>query len=54
MAPSEAGDAEAALRTYAAASARAARTGRPELQSQVLRNWGLALKEAGRARRSSG
>jgi tetratricopeptide (TPR) repeat protein len=48
MAQSDADDAEAALRTYASAYARAERIGRPELQSQVLRNWGLALKEAGR------
>ncbi|MDO3703264.1 hypothetical protein Q3W71_16445 [Micromonospora sp. C28SCA-DRY-2] len=47
MAQDEAGDTEAALRTYASAHARAARIGRPELLSQVLRNWGLALKEAG-------
>ncbi|MEU1841383.1 tetratricopeptide repeat protein [Micromonospora chersina] len=47
MAQDEAGDAEAALRTYASAHARAERIGRPELRSQVLRNWGLALKEAG-------
>ncbi|MGC5021288.1 tetratricopeptide repeat protein [Micromonospora sp. DT47] len=46
MAQDEAGDAEA-LRTYASAHARAERIGRPELRSQVLRNWGLALKEAG-------
>lgn len=47
MAQDEAGDAQAALRTYASAHARAERIGRPELQSQALRNWGLALKEAG-------
>lgn len=47
MAQGEADDAEAALRTYASAYARAERIGRPELQSQVLRNWGLALQEAG-------
>ncbi|MET8907374.1 tetratricopeptide repeat protein [Micromonospora sp. NPDC004551] len=47
MAQDEAGDAGAALRTYATADARAERIGRPELRSQVLRNWGLALKEAG-------
>jgi tetratricopeptide (TPR) repeat protein len=47
MAQQEAGDVEAALRTYASAHARAERIGRPELRSQVLRNWGLALKEAG-------
>jgi tetratricopeptide (TPR) repeat protein len=40
---------EAAFRTYDAAHARADRIGRPELRSQVLRNWGLALKEAGQA-----
>ena len=48
MAQGEAGDAEAGLRTYAEAHERAERIGRPELRSQVLRNWGLALKEAGR------
>ncbi|WP_349338196.1 tetratricopeptide repeat protein [Plantactinospora sp. B6F1] len=48
MAQDDAGDAEAALRTYGSAHARAERIGRPELLSQVLRNWGLALKEAGR------
>lgn len=47
MAHSDVDDMEAALRTYASAYARAERIGRPELQSQVLRNWGLALKEAG-------
>lgn len=47
MAQDEAGDAEAALRTYASAHGRAERIGRAELRSQVLRNWGLALKEAG-------
>ncbi|TYB39750.1 tetratricopeptide repeat protein [Micromonospora sp. AP08] len=47
MAQDETGDAETALRTYASAYARAERIGRPELRSQVLRNWGLALKEAG-------
>ncbi|WP_203752411.1 tetratricopeptide repeat protein [Actinoplanes cyaneus] len=47
MAQSEAGDGEAALRTYAAAHLRAERVGRPELLSQVLRNWGLALNESG-------
>ncbi|SCF24812.1 Tetratricopeptide repeat-containing protein [Micromonospora chaiyaphumensis] len=47
MGQDEAGDTEAGLRTYAAADARAERIGRPELRSQVLRNWGLALKEAG-------
>ncbi|MFG3303470.1 tetratricopeptide repeat protein [Micromonospora chersina] len=47
MAQDEAGDTEAALRTYASAHARAERIGRPELRSQVLRNWGLALKETG-------
>lgn len=49
MAHSETDDTEAALRTYASAYARAQRIGRAELQSQVLRNWGLALKEAGQA-----
>ncbi|MCW6004032.1 tetratricopeptide repeat protein [Micromonospora sp. CPCC 205371] len=47
MAQSEGHDVQAALRTYASAYARAERIGRPELQSQVLRNWGLALQEAG-------
>jgi tetratricopeptide (TPR) repeat protein len=47
IAQHDAGDAEAALRTYALANARAEHIGRPELRSQVLRNWGLALKEAG-------
>jgi tetratricopeptide (TPR) repeat protein len=40
---------EAAFRTYESAYARADRIGRPELRSQVLRGWGLALKEAGQA-----
>jgi tetratricopeptide (TPR) repeat protein len=40
---------EAAFRTYESAQARADRIGRPELRSQVLRNWGLALKDAGHA-----
>ena len=39
----------AAFRTYESAHARADRIGRPELRSQVLRNWGLALSEAGQA-----
>jgi hypothetical protein len=47
MAQSDAGDDEEALRTYASANSRAERIGRPELTSQVLRNWGLALKDAG-------
>ncbi|MEU2612214.1 tetratricopeptide repeat protein [Micromonospora sp. NPDC007271] len=47
LAQSSAGDDEGALRTYAWAHSTAQRTGRPELASQVLRNWGLALKEAG-------
>lgn len=47
MAQDEAGDIGAALDTYASAHARAESLGRPELTSQVLRNWGLALKEAG-------
>jgi tetratricopeptide (TPR) repeat protein len=47
MAQSDAGDEEEALRTYASAYSRAERIGRPELKSQVLRNWGLALKEVG-------
>jgi tetratricopeptide (TPR) repeat protein len=41
------GDEEAALRSYASAKFRAERIGRPELTSQVLRDWGLALKEFG-------
>ncbi|MEV4623109.1 tetratricopeptide repeat protein [Asanoa sp. NPDC049573] len=40
-------DVEASLATYASAYERAQRIGRPELVSQVLRNWGLALREAG-------
>jgi hypothetical protein len=40
---------DTAFRTYESAYARADRIGRPELRSQVLRNWGLALKEAGPA-----
>ncbi|MEV6595701.1 tetratricopeptide repeat protein [Actinoplanes sp. NPDC051346] len=48
MAQGDAGDAEAGLRTYAAAYERAERIGRPEALTQVLRNWGLALKEIGR------
>jgi tetratricopeptide (TPR) repeat protein len=47
MAQSDADDAEGALRTYVSAYARAERMARPELQSQVLRNWGIALKEVG-------
>ncbi len=47
MAQSDAGDEEEALRTYASTYSRAERIGRPELKSQVLRNWGLALKEVG-------
>ncbi|WTY50893.1 hypothetical protein OG617_01690 [Micromonospora sp. NBC_01412] len=47
MAQDEAGEAEAALGTYASAHGRAEHIDRPELLSQVLRNWGLALKEAG-------
>lgn len=49
MAQDQAGDRDSALRTYASANGRAARLDRPELRSQVLRNWGLALKEAGDA-----
>ena len=40
---------EAAFRRYESAHARADRIGRPELRSQVLRNWGLALRDAGQA-----
>lgn len=47
MAYGDAGDHEQALRTYAAAWSRADQLGRPELASQVLRNWGLALAEVG-------
>ncbi|GAB3152786.1 hypothetical protein GCM10027290_44200 [Micromonospora sonneratiae] len=47
MAQSDVGNEEKALRTYESAHARAERIGRPELTSQVLRNWGLALREAG-------
>jgi tetratricopeptide (TPR) repeat protein len=47
MACSDAGDQDEALRTYESAYARAERIGRPELTSQVLRNWGLALRESG-------
>ncbi|GAA4589392.1 hypothetical protein GCM10023194_43510 [Planotetraspora phitsanulokensis] len=48
MAQEEAGDAAAALRTYAQARTRADGIGRPELRAQVLRNWGLALSTASR------
>lgn len=47
LAQDKSGDAAAGLRTYAAAYARADRLDRPELRSQVLRNWGVALKDAG-------
>ncbi|WP_144126117.1 tetratricopeptide repeat protein [Catellatospora sichuanensis] len=47
MAQSEVGEKDAALHTYASAYSRAERIGSPELASQVLRNWGLALREAG-------
>jgi tetratricopeptide (TPR) repeat protein len=46
MAQSDAGNLDDALRTYESALSRARR---PEQRSQVLRNWGLALKEAGRS-----
>jgi tetratricopeptide (TPR) repeat protein len=49
MSHSEAGDEQEALRTRASAYSRAERIGCPELSSQVLRNWGLVLKEAGQA-----
>lgn len=49
MAQDQAGDTESALHTYASAYARAERLDSPELRSQVLRNWGLTLKEAGDA-----
>ncbi|HTJ35069.1 MAG TPA: hypothetical protein VL738_17715 [Dactylosporangium sp.] len=48
LAQGDAGDDEAALRSYAAAYDRAAHIGNPELTSQTLRNWGLALKDADR------
>ncbi|MGH3390141.1 MAG: tetratricopeptide repeat protein [Actinomadura sp.] len=48
MAQSDAHDMDGALRTYTRARTLAEGTGRPELSSQVLRNWGLALSEAGR------
>lgn len=47
LAYADSGDEDAALRTYAAAYTRAQRIDRPELTSQVLRNWGVALSEAG-------
>ncbi|GAA2382251.1 hypothetical protein Cme02nite_53380 [Catellatospora methionotrophica] len=47
MAQSEVGDEDGALHTYASAHTRAERIGSPVLVSQVLRNWGLALREAG-------
>lgn len=50
LAQDQAGDTESAMRSYASAYARAVhRVDRPELRSQVLRNWGLALKKAGDA-----
>ncbi len=49
VAQDEAGDEAAVLDTYASAYARAERTGSPELLSQVLRNWGIALRDAGQA-----
>ena len=49
MAQGDAGDAEGGLRTYAMAYSTARPLDRPELTSQVLRNWGLALNEAGQA-----
>lgn len=48
LAQSDAGDLDGALRTYEEARTRADRVGRPELTSQVLRNWGLALADADR------
>lgn len=45
MAQADAGDTTGAFQTYAQALTRA---DRPELRAQVLRNWGLALSEAGR------
>ncbi|WP_164842376.1 tetratricopeptide repeat protein [Actinoplanes solisilvae] len=47
LAQDDAGDREAALRTYASAHERVAGLDRPGLRSQALRNWGLLLKEAG-------
>ncbi|GIF48274.1 hypothetical protein DFJ67_3440 [Asanoa ferruginea] len=47
MAQGDAGDTDGSLRTYASAYDRARRIARPEVMSQVLRNWGLALSEAG-------
>ncbi|WP_344499252.1 tetratricopeptide repeat protein [Dactylosporangium maewongense] len=47
LAYGDAGDRDGALRTYEAAHRRALRIDRPELTSLVLRNWGLALRDAG-------
>ena len=46
LAQGDAGDTTGSLRTYAQAQTLADRIGRPELSSQLLRNWGLALAEA--------
>ncbi|MET7420152.1 tetratricopeptide repeat protein [Dactylosporangium sp. NPDC005555] len=48
LAHGDAGDRDASLRTYESAHRRAVGIDRPELTSQVLRNWGLALQDAGR------
>ncbi|MBO3742642.1 tetratricopeptide repeat protein [Actinoplanes flavus] len=48
MARDDAGDSEGSLRAYASAYERSQLIGRPEVISQVLRNWGLALRDAGR------
>jgi tetratricopeptide (TPR) repeat protein len=49
MAQNDDGDIGGALRGYADARTRAETTGNPTLVAQVLRNWGLALAEDGRA-----
>ena len=46
LAQSDAGDTPGAMRTYEQANTLADRVGHPELSSQLLRNWGLALAEA--------
>jgi tetratricopeptide (TPR) repeat protein len=43
----DAGDADGALRTYERAFERAGLSERPEVRGRVLREWGLALLEAG-------
>ncbi|MEV4533098.1 tetratricopeptide repeat protein [Asanoa sp. NPDC049518] len=47
LAQSDSGDDAGALASYESAYALANRLRRPELVSQTLRNWGLALKEVG-------